>query len=129
MAGESLADTCAIIESFRGNAKVMALFEREKDVGIPAIVLGELYYGALCSDHQAHEWRKVTLFSAGEPIFECDEHTAVNFAKIKHELRLKGRMIPEADIWISALARQHDRSLITNDAHFAHIDGLRLVSW
>ncbi|MEM9153339.1 MAG: VapC toxin family PIN domain ribonuclease, partial [Cyanobacteria bacterium P01_F01_bin.3] len=33
-------------------------------------------------------------------------------------LRVKGRPLPENDIWIAALALQYDLVLVTHDAHF-----------
>jgi predicted nucleic acid-binding protein len=37
----------------------------------------------------------------------------------------QGRPIPDNDIWIAAIARQHSLSLITRDAHFREIEGLK----
>jgi len=39
-------------------------------------------------------------------------------------LRKKGRPIPENDVWIAAVARQHGLTLLTRDVHFREIEGL-----
>lgn len=39
------------------------------------------------------------------------------------------RPIPDDDVWIAAVARQHRLTLVTRDAHFAHVDGLSLAHW
>jgi len=44
-------------------------------------------------------------------------------------LRIKGRPLPENDIWIAALARQHDLTLVTRDTHFEQMEGLSLAMW
>jgi tRNA(fMet)-specific endonuclease VapC len=44
-------------------------------------------------------------------------------------LRIKGRPIPENDIWIAATARQHDLTLVSRDRHFAEVDNLRWEQW
>jgi len=43
---------------------------------------------------------------------------------IKASLRRKGKPIPENDIWIAALALQHDLIVATRDAHFNEVDSL-----
>ncbi|MBA3472116.1 MAG: VapC toxin family PIN domain ribonuclease, partial [Rubrobacter sp.] len=41
----------------------------------------------------------------------------------------KGRPIPENDIWIAAVALQHDLVLASRDSHFEHVEGLQLDRW
>jgi predicted nucleic acid-binding protein len=48
---------------------------------------------------------------------------------LREELRLTGCPIPENDVWIAALARQHDLPVVTCDDHFDHVSGLRRLSW
>ena len=43
--------------------------------------------------------------------------------------REKGQPIPENDIWIAAIAQQHDLTLVTKDAHFNAIDHLKIEKW
>ena len=38
-------------------------------------------------------------------------------------------MIPVCDLWIAALARQHDLILVSRDRHFAEVDNLRWEQW
>jgi tRNA(fMet)-specific endonuclease VapC len=38
-------------------------------------------------------------------------------------------MIPENDIWIAALARQYDLTVVSSDRHFAEVNNLRWESW
>ena len=52
--------------------------------------------------------------------------TASLYGTIKANLRKKGKPIPENDIWIAAIAMQHDLTLLTRDRHFEAVDGLRL---
>jgi len=48
---------------------------------------------------------------------------------VRDRLRLKGRPIPENDIWIAAVALQHGLPLATRDDHFNEVDGLRVENW
>jgi len=36
---------------------------------------------------------------------------------------------PENDLWIAALARQHELPVLTNDAHFDQVSGLERIGW
>ena len=40
-------------------------------------------------------------------------------------LRRRGKPIPTNDLWIAASALEHGAALLTFDAHFSAIDGLR----
>jgi len=44
-------------------------------------------------------------------------------------LRKKGRPIPENDIWIAAIAFQHDLTLVSRDEHFEEVEDLKLEKW
>ena len=48
---------------------------------------------------------------------------------MKNALRIKGRPLPENDIWIAAIALQNDLVLVTRDIHFDEIDNLKVVQW
>ena len=41
----------------------------------------------------------------------------------------EGQPIPENDIWIAAIAQQHDLTLVTKDVHFDAIDRLKIEKW
>lgn len=55
--------------------------------------------------------------------------TAAHYGIIKAALRAKGHPIPENDIWIAAVALQHDLPVVSRDEHFREIDALALVRW
>ncbi|MFM7371947.1 MAG: PIN domain-containing protein, partial [Sphaerospermopsis kisseleviana] len=37
--------------------------------------------------------------------------------------------LPENDVWITALALQHNLILVTRDAHFQEVENLQTVNW
>ena len=51
------------------------------------------------------------------------------YGKVKNGLRKKGRPIPENDIWIAAIAFQHDLTLVSRDEHFKEVENLKLEKW
>jgi tRNA(fMet)-specific endonuclease VapC len=51
------------------------------------------------------------------------------YGQVKAELAGIGKLIPENDIWIAAMARQFDLPLATRDAHFAQVPRLKTLAW
>jgi tRNA(fMet)-specific endonuclease VapC len=98
-------------------------------VFIPSIAVGELFYGARKSSRVEENIRKIENFVGESAILSCDLETAKQYGIVKEFLRGKGRPIPENDIWIAALAIQHDLTLISRDSHFEGIDGLSIAVW
>lgn len=56
-----------------------------------------------------------------------DNSTLDYYASIYSQLRKKGKPIPTNDIWIAAIAIQHDLSLMTLDNHFGFVEGLSII--
>jgi tRNA(fMet)-specific endonuclease VapC len=110
-------------------AKLLRLLENEEDIFIPAIVIGELYYGAYKSSRPDENRQIVAEFAQRRTILSCDANTGDAYGQIKYALRTKGRPIPENDIWIAALTLQYDGILITHDDHFREVENLRTQAW
>lgn len=62
-------------------------------------------------------------------VLNCDSNTALEYAIIKNQLRKRGCPIPENDIWIAALAKQYNITLITRDKHFNEIKDVNTHTW
>ncbi len=86
-------------------------------------------YGAQKSLLKRENCTRIEQFATQAEVLNGNVGTANEYGKIKNELREKGRMIPENDLWIAALARQYDLTLVSDDRHFREIDGLRRESW
>lgn len=54
---------------------------------------------------------------------------AETYAKIDAVLQRKGTPIPPNDLWIAAVALTRGAVLVTNDDHFARVEGLTLENW
>jgi len=89
-------------------------------------VIGELRYGALASARVEQNLARLDEFSKAVEVLPCDSETAACYSAVKFDLRKKGRFIPENDVWIAAIARQHGLTLISRDSHFQEIEGLEL---
>jgi tRNA(fMet)-specific endonuclease VapC len=129
MSGRFLLDTNIVIAIFAKEDKVQAYLLSATEIFVPAIVLGELYYGAYKSSRITENIAKIDQFAAKNAVLLSDTTTARAYGQIKHTLRAKGRPIPENDIWIAAIAMQYNLALVTRDGHFGEVDGLVLETW
>ena len=119
-------DSNIIIDLFRGNNKTATFITQNNAISIPVIVLGELLFGAENSVNPNKHFNQVNDFILNFKIFTIDEDTSKIYAKVKAKLKKAGKPIPDNDIWIAALALQHEFTLVTNDAHFKNINLLKI---
>jgi len=112
-----------------GDIKLTPLLQAASDLAVPVIVLGEFIYGIQSSRYRVRyeSWLKALLPDCR--VLTVNESTAGIYAGIRHELKRTGHPIPENDIWIAALSRQHDAPLLSRDQHFDVIPNLTRMTW
>lgn len=124
-----ILDTNAVSALLAGNAGLSAVLGPAPQHHLPVIVIGEYRYGLLRSSHREKlEALLETLIRESIVLF-VDEATTKAYAQVRDELRQAGRPIPENDIWIAALARQHSQPVVSQDSHFDDVPNLRRLSW
>jgi tRNA(fMet)-specific endonuclease VapC len=124
-----LLDTNIVIAHFKSDPALASKLAQAQALYLPWPVLGELYYGAYRSAHRAKSLKQIRAFLPAATLLAGTEKTARTYGRIKSELAAVGTPIPENDIWIAALAREHRMPLATRDAHFSHVHGLILLAW
>ncbi len=129
MNGRYLLDTNIIIALFAKEAPVLNNLAQAEEVFIPSIALGELHYGAKKSGRSQKNLERIEEFVIKNIVIECNSDTAREYGEVKNKLRIKGRPLPENDVWIAALALQYNLILVTRDAHFQEVENLKVVSW
>ncbi len=129
MSGRYLLDTNIIIALFADEAIIKNNLTQANEVFIPSVVIGELCYGARKSGRTQANLVRVDELVANSAILGCDAETAQQYGEVKNKLSLKGRPLPENDVWIAALALQYDLILVTRDAHFQEVENLQTVAW
>ena len=129
VSGRYLLDTNIIIALFADEAVVKNNLAQADEVFMPIIAIGELCYGARKSGRTGANLARVDELVVNSTMLKCDAETARQYGEIKNKLRLKGRPLPENDIWIAALALQHDLILVTRDAHFQEVEDLQIATW
>ena len=126
MSGRALLDTNAVIALFAGDPELVETIANKTAVFLCVPVLGELRYGALASARVEQNLARLDDFAKAVAVLPCDKECAAFYSAVKFGLRKKGRPIPENDVWIAAIARQHRLSLISRDVHFQEVDELDL---
>ena len=124
-----LLDTCIVVDFFKGREGINEKFEMAERIYIPSITTGELYYGAEISNHPKKNLTKLKDFFTSFEILNCTDETSENYAKIRKQLKEEGTPLPENDIWIAAIAKQHNLTLVTIDKHFTKVKGINIEEW
>lgn len=127
--GSVLLDTNILIALLAEEPAVVHYVRETEAVYVPAIALGELFYGARKSGRAAANVERVARLAAASAVLACDAVTAASYGEIKAALRAKGTPIPENDLWIAALARQHSLTVASRDEHFDVVPDLVRVAW
>jgi tRNA(fMet)-specific endonuclease VapC len=126
---EMILDTNALSALADGDEALGVRLAGVQFPAIPVIALGEFRYGIRASRHHAayEAWLEENL-----PHYELlpiVEETTRAYAELRQELKALGRPVPESDLWISALARQHGLPVVSRDRHFSLVPGLTVQSW
>ena len=129
MSGDVLLDTNIIIALMEKEPAAQQGLLSVQRYFVPSVVLGELYFGALRSARREENLARVDRFAATHDVLVFDAESARNYGAIRDDLRRKGRPIPDNDIWVAAIARQHNLTLITRDTHFQEVEGLSIGGW
>ena len=124
-----LLDTNIIIQMFTGDPTIQEKMLNGNNLFLASPALGELYYGAQKSDKVTENLHRINTFVENHIFLSCDLETAQWFGIIKNQLRRKGRLIPDNDIWIAAIAMQYNLILVTHDAHFDEVESLQTERW
>jgi len=120
-----LADTTIWIEFFKGSSKIadpFAMLLMENVVWTCGIVMFELLQGI------KSEGEKIKTLSllANLPYIEMTKKLWQSAAELSILLKKNGANLPFSDIFISAIAIEHDLSIFTLDNHFAQIPNLKI---
>jgi len=124
-----ILDTNAVSALLGGDQTIAELLAFEQHHHLPTVVIGEYRYGLTRSNQQERLGTMLALLIARSSVLSIDLDTTFHYARVRHELRQKGRPIPENDVWITALARQYNLRIVSRDLHFDDIADIHRVSW
>ena len=124
-----ILDTNAVSALLVGDRDLAEILEPVPRHHLPVVVIGEYRFGLVRSRHRRRLTSLLEDLIRESRVLLIDETTAGTYASVREELRQLGRPIPENDVWIAALARQHDEPVVSLDQHFDHVPGLRRLVW
>jgi tRNA(fMet)-specific endonuclease VapC len=129
VSGRFLLDTNIIIGLLNGDEAVLSHLDQAAEVFIPAVALGELFFGAAKSGRPTENMNRVHRFAVGRAVIVCDLDVALEYGRLKYRQKQKGRPLPENDLRIAGAALCHGLDLVTRDSHFQEIENLKTVDW
>lgn len=126
-------DTNIVSYHLKGNSKIESkirnLLFSGANIKISRVVFYEIKRGLL-SQNATTKLQKFLLLTNVFGIVEMQDSTFDIAAKIYADLKQKGILIEDDDIFIGATALENDAILVTNNAkHLGRIDGLKLEIW
>jgi predicted nucleic acid-binding protein len=124
-----ILDTNAVSALLTGDPVIQSKLPPGTRQHLPVVVIGEYQFGILGSKRRKKMESALAVLESNSIVLQCDRMTADSYASIRHELKLIGRPIPENDVWIAALGRQHSLDIVSRDPHFDQVQGIRRLSW
>jgi tRNA(fMet)-specific endonuclease VapC len=124
-----ILDTNAVSALFSGDPSIAEVLDESDRHHLPVIVIGEYRYGLARSRDRGRLGRLLDLLIHHSVLLPVELETTKHYAAVREELRQRGRPIPENDVWVAALARQHDLPVLTRDEHFDQVPDLQRGSW
>ena len=123
-----MLDTNAYTRLLAGDEAVLNALSDAEIVYMSIFILGELYAGFAGGKRERKNKDTLTQFllKSTVKILNATSETAEVFGKVKRSLTKAGTPIPINDVWIAAHALETGSTIVTYDAHFKKVSGLRL---
>lgn len=119
-------DTNRLTDLFKGDVALAEWLGTCEEVWIPLFVLAEIkagFYGG--TEQQRNEILLHNLLAKSTvDVLMPGRGTAEYYARLFVQLKRAGTPVPDNDLWIAALALEHDLLLVTRDRHFRSIPQL-----
>lgn len=127
MNGRISLDTNIVIRLFKNDPVITKTLVTVSPFCLPIPVIAELLCTARNSSRQKENLKVYNEFIEVCNVLNITRETADHYSSIRLELKQKGRPIPENDLWIASICREQNLPLITGDAHFDNINGLKVI--
>jgi len=124
-----ILDTNAVSAFAEGNRSVRERIAASPGPYLPVIVIGEYRFGLLGARDKERRLAWLHELTRHWTVLEISADTAATYADIRQALKERATQIPSNDVWIAALARQHNLSILSSASHFDRVAGIRRVAW
>ncbi|MBO0614198.1 type II toxin-antitoxin system tRNA(fMet)-specific endonuclease VapC [Thiothrix fructosivorans] len=100
------------------------------EVAMSVVTYGELYNGAMKSQHQAVALQKLAQLLTFIPALPLADTVGQHYGEIRSHLEQAGTTIGNNDLWIAAHARELGITLVTNNLReFERVPELVAENW
>ena len=100
------------------------------EVAMSVVTFGELYNGAMKSQHQAVALQKLGELLKFIPALPLADNVGKHYGEIRSHLEQAGTPIGNNDLWIAAHARELGVTLVSNNLReFERVPGLTAENW
>lgn len=117
---------------FLGSSAVLLMLRAARkaspDALLSFVARGELFVEIYRSTDQDREMARLQAALGTTPVIYPTKETVNIYAQPAARLQQIGRPIPTNDLWIAALALEWELPLLTDDAHFTRVRGLKVLS-
>lgn len=128
-----LFDTNAVISLLGRKSEALTgrvLGCSEGEIGIPAVVSHELYFGAYKSQKVSFNLETIRLLLKDFVVLPFDEEDSRQAGEVRAELKKSGTPIGPYDVLIAGQAKARDLTLVSNNVReFERVSDLRLEDW
>lgn len=122
-----LIDTDWAVDYLKGVNEKVEFLQEQEDLYISAISVGELIEGIEDSERKEERRKALEDFLSGVKILAVTKEIAVEFGKIRNNLRQEGELIGDIDVIIGATAKTNNLTILTdNQKHFSKIENIDL---
>ncbi len=124
-------DTCSYIMK-RSNDALLKRLKRTpvSDVCISVITKSELLFGVEVSPRRQQDEAALNAFLRYVEILDFPDEAALHYAKIRADLKTRGKVIGANDLFIAAHARSLGLTLVTNNtSEFGRVLNLAIENW
>ena len=120
-------DTNRLTDLFQGDATLADFLGMCDEVWIPFVVLAEIKAGFYGGNRLTQNETLLAKFMSRETIdiLYAGRETTEHYARLFVQLKRAGTPVPDNDLWIAALALEHDLALVSRDRHFDLVPQLR----
>lgn len=122
-------DTNAVSSLLTGDEQIGRVLPQSDGHHLPLVVVAEYQFGLLGLKKRTRLQSLFRRLEAGSILLCPDRDTVDWYVAIRFELKRAGRPIPQNDLWIAALARQHTLPIVSQDSHYDSVAGIRRISW
>ena len=123
-------NTCIFLMKNRQDVVEKYVANKDDGIAVSAITAAELHFGVFNSAYPEKNRNNLAAFFTGLAVLDFDDTAALEYGRIRANLRRNGMPIGSLDMLIAAHAKSCDMVLVTNNTReFSRVYGLKLEDW